>query len=157
MNEVRTQTRPPSVQADGRPTESHAGEVTTHQCLVVSFSHDLREMISNAANDTGWDTVVCSDIQNALAAFRRTNFQIGFVDLNSDTNSDELRQLCQQLVTEEKFLLAVCGHENDCSEEIWARQLGVWLYLPGVELEHAADIGALCEQAHVILAAEAQR
>ena len=155
MNEVRIQTRTPSVESDGRIARSGAREATSYQCLVVSYSLDLREMLSNAANDTGWDTVVCADSQNALAAFRRTHFQMGFVDLNSRSDSSELRHLCQQLMATDRFLLAICGRENDHEEEIWARQLGVWLYLPGVGLEHGEEVGALCEQAHLIQALRA--
>ena len=152
MNEVRIQTRTPSVESDGRTCRPGSGDVTTSQCLIVSYSRDFREMLSNAANDTGWDTVVCADSQNALAAFRRTHFQVGFVDLTSSSEVTEFRELCQQLVVADKFLLAICGRESDREEEIWARQLGVWLYLPGVGLEHADEIGALCEQAHIIKA-----
>ncbi len=29
-------------------------------------------------------------------------------------------------------LLVVCGSEDSVEEELWARQLGAWVYLPGV-------------------------
>jgi hypothetical protein len=29
-------------------------------------------------------------------------------------------------------LLVVCGSEDSVDEEMWARQLGAWVYLPGV-------------------------
>lgn len=48
------------------------------------------------------------------------------------------------------MLLAVCGHEGDPQEETWARQLGVWLYLPGVSIDHVDEISVMCEQAQVI-------
>ncbi len=35
-------------------------------------------------------------------------------------------------------LMVVCGAEDDREEEQWARQLGVWAYLPG-----ATDFGGL--------------
>ena len=30
------------------------------------------------------------------------------------------------------MLLVICGSEDNVDEELWARQLGAWLYLPGV-------------------------
>jgi hypothetical protein len=29
-------------------------------------------------------------------------------------------------------LLVICGSEDSAEEELWARQLGAWVYLPGV-------------------------
>ena len=48
------------------------------------------------------------------------------------------------------MLLAICGHEADPQEEIWARQLGVWLYLPGLSTQHVGEISVLCEQAQLM-------
>ena len=31
-----------------------------------------------------------------------------------------------------EILLVACGNDGNIQEEIWSRQLGVWLYLPAV-------------------------
>ena len=42
-------------------------------------------------------------------------------------------------------LLMICARETDAEEEIWARQLGVWAYLPGVDAD--SDMAMLCGEA----------
>ena len=46
------------------------------------------------------------------------------------------------------LLLVICGHEGEVEEEIWARQLGVWLYVPGLSNAPAEDLSLLCQQAY---------
>ncbi len=43
----------------------------------------------------------------------------------------------------------ICGAENDVKQEIWARQLGAWLYLPGVAVAEAMAL--LSEQARYLI------
>jgi hypothetical protein len=45
--------------------------------------------------------------------------------------------------------LAVCGNPDDAMGEVWSRQLGVWMYLPGVDGH--SDIALLCSEARNIL------
>ena len=47
------------------------------------------------------------------------------------------------------LLLAVCGKPDDTTGEVWSRQLGVWMYLPGVD--GRSDIALLCGEARNIL------
>jgi hypothetical protein len=56
-----------------------------------------------------------------------------------------LKKLTEHVVTNQPTLLVVCGNEGNAVEEIWARQLGAWLYLPGVS--QACNVQALCEEA----------
>ena len=42
-------------------------------------------------------------------------------------------------------LLTVLGDPSDFADEIWARQLGAWLYLPGIPGEDAME--QICVQA----------
>ena len=100
----------------------------------------------------GWDTVVFSDAENALTEFHRARFQLAFVDLDGfdATPEDSFRDLCQQLAAAGgNLLLAVCGREGDGLEEIWARQLGVWLYLPGVT--EGGGVAELCDEARGVV------
>jgi hypothetical protein len=43
-----------------------------------------------------------------------------------------LRSVVEHLATQGEVLTVVCGGMGNPTEEIWARQLGVWIYLPGV-------------------------
>ena len=121
------------------------------QCLVVSAVQAKRDMLSNSANRAGWDAVVCSDHENALEAFNKIRFYMAFVDLDKfGSTPPGFRELCETLATQKNLLLTICGSESDSQEEIWARQLGVWLYLPGVTLEHSEELAAICEQAQLV-------
>lgn len=117
-----------------------------YQCLVVSASQSRREQLADSACDAGWDTIVCADASSAMNEMRRSVVQMALIDLEgygSDT-PDGFRELCEHAASQNNVLLAVCGHEGEALEEIWARQLGAWLYLPGVEIND--DFSALCGQ-----------
>ena len=52
------------------------------------------------------------------------------------------------MCTDPQRLLIVCGTEGNPLEEIWAWQLGVWLYLAGVDLN--CDVESLCSEARQV-------
>ena len=116
------------------------------QCLVASTSQTRRNLLSQAATDAGWDSVVCSAPDRAISVIQRESFQFAMVDLDDRGRASKARELVQTLIQDSKrILVGVCGHEADPDEEIWARQLGIWLYLPG--LTTTSEVSALCEQA----------
>jgi len=74
--------------------------------------------------------------------------QLAFVDLEGEQGAG-FQTLVRQLADQRQVLLVVCGHDEDGTEEVWARQLGVWFYLPGIcELN---TIGLLCRDARSIV------
>lgn len=151
MGILKTQSRSPVGDVSGQQARSAPTRTTAAHCLVASAVQARRELLSDAATHAGWDTVVCADAQNATAAARRTKFQMAWIDLDHHgQTSSGFRELCHTLAATPSMLLAVCGHESDPQEEIWARQLGVWLYLPGVSIDHVDEISLLCEQAQQI-------
>lgn len=119
----------------------------TLQCLIASASQTRRNMLSQAATDAGWGTVVTATPDNAIGRFRRTSFQFAMVDLDDRGGTPPgVQDLVQTLAHDSsRILLGVCGHEADPEEEIWVRQLGIWLYLPGVT--SSSEVSQLCEQA----------
>lgn len=122
-------------------------QTATFQCLVVSAHDAMREMLTRSANEAGWDAVICSGASVACTAIQRDRFQMALIDLQ-DLTLDEtaaFRELAEQVALSPDGLLMLCGNEGDCMEEIWARQLGVWLYLPGVDLN--SDLVSLCAEA----------
>ena len=72
---------------------------------------------------------------------------LALVDLDqvSDHERQELRSAIEVLSSQSGLLIVLCGQENQPQEEIWARQLGVWLYLPGVK--DGTELSVLCSEA----------
>lgn len=124
----------------------------TLRCLVASASQTRRNLLTQAAADAGWDDVVCVSPDQALGQFRRFVFQFAMVDLDDRGGTpDGVRELIQTLSQDSsRVLIGVCGHEADPEEEIWIRQLGIWLYLPGVTT--ASEVSLAYEQALQIVA-----
>ncbi len=81
MNELETHSRPPVGQLRGKPAAKTNVSTQLGKCLVVSTDRAKREMISLAATEAGWDTIVCADEHNAMAAVLRTRFEMAWVDL----------------------------------------------------------------------------
>jgi CheY-like chemotaxis protein len=119
-----------------------AKRLQTFQCLVASANQARREMLSKSATAAGWESLVCSDPLQAWAAMHRETFQMSVVDLQGQAPAVDFRELCEQLASQRNMLLMICGNEGEATEEIWARQLGTWLYLPGVSIE--SDLESLC-------------
>ena len=120
------------------------------QCLVASVNPERRDALASAASDEGWNPVVCADARNASAAFRRMLMGLALVDLEKPDGGtpSEFRALAEQLIRSPTTLVVVCGHQNDPTEEIWARGLGAWLYLPGVT--HGPEVATVCREAMIV-------
>jgi len=117
-------------------------------CLIVSSEQARREMLSRAASEDGWETIICSDVASAIACSRKLFVQLAMVDLENELIGD-LRHLLEHLTRSTGLLTIICGHEDDTQEEIMVRQFGVWLYLPGTA--EMSDISLLCSEArHVV-------
>lgn len=151
MGILKTQSQSPSREVAGKRATAPKTQTQTAHCLVASASQEKRSFLSDAATQAGWDTVVCADAQNATAAARRVKFQMAWIDLDHGGKTPSgFRDLCQTLAATPEMLLAVCGHVSDPQEEVWARQLGVWLYLPGISIDHLDEISQLCEHAQLL-------
>ena len=152
MSELEIDSKSPSRRLNQQLASPPQVEARVGRCLVVSAVAEKRELVSRAAVDAGWETIVCTSSAEADQAVQRSRFELAWVDTCSVSNACEeetarLRDVCQAISALPKVLLVVCGRENDPQEEIWARQLGVWLYLPGISLDHPEEIAMLCEQA----------
>lgn len=121
----------------------------TFQCLVISVREKRRMMLEEAATEGGWEAIVCGDVENAWTAVKRQKFGLALVDLDGVESPEELKQLAEEVSKMKDTLLILCGNEGVALEEIWARQLGAWLYLPGVTA--GSDVISLCEQARPVV------
>lgn len=121
------------------------------ECLIVSPRARQREMLSRAATASGWASVVCSDADTARHLAQRIIVKLAFIDLEEgslDTLAS-LQELASDLSRMGCPLLVVCGAEGDTQQEIWARQLGAWLYLPGMAAVEAMT--QLCDEARGVV------
>ena len=124
-----------------------AKAIQTYQCLVVSGNPERAEMIERAAAEGGWRTVICTDAATALTHLSRSFVHLAVVDLEGAA-SRSFRPVLEQLTARGGLLLIVCGNEGNLEEEIWVRQLGAWLYLPGVA--ENSNLALLCGEARQI-------
>jgi ActR/RegA family two-component response regulator len=121
--------------------------VNVFQCLIVSADSERREMLERAAAEGGWKTSACGDASSALTYLSRSLVQMAVVDLERQ-QTNAFRPVVEQLTTRSGLLLIVCGNEGDTAEEVWVRQLGAWLYLPGVV--DCGSFTSLCGEARHI-------
>ena len=149
-NDLEIQSRPTAGGVQRQPASLTEVSTELAQCLIVSPSASMREGIATAAREAGWETIVCADNPTAMTAVRRLPFQMAWVDLESPRTPTDLSEVCQSIAALPRVLLVIGGHQQDPEEEIWARQLGVWLYLPGVSSAQLSEIQVLCEQAYLV-------
>ena len=132
-------------------TKTLAVAGTPLQCLVVSQDKWRLERLAEAARSGGWYAIVCDDAESATTRTTRTVVRMAIVDLEQtdDLAAEPLGRLASQLVGQKELLLIVCGPESDAQVELWARQLGVWLYLAGAEL--GPEFASICSEAFQVV------
>jgi len=121
--------------------------VNVFQCLIVSADPRRRRMLERAAVDGGWKTFTCADAPTAVAHVHRWLMQLAVVDLEAQPG-ETFWPLVEQLSACSGLLSIVCGNEGNVEEEIWVRQRGAWMYLPGVA--DTSNISLLCGEARQI-------
>jgi DNA-binding NtrC family response regulator len=120
-------------------------------CLIVSDNEERRMFLTEAARTAGWEVAAYDEATAASAAAHRTRFSLSIVDLDGleAGMASGFRTLADHLSTGSQTLLVVCGTAGNPLEEIWARQLGVWLYLAGVD--PSCDVTSLCGEAKQVV------
>jgi hypothetical protein len=151
MNELQTTIPATHVSPDSRAPVSHRAPPMLHMCLVACASAPRAQLWVRAAHEEHWSTIVCSTADDAMRQSVRQRVDLALIDLQSAPPAQEplLRRLVEQLSARHGPLLAVCGKPNDTTGEVWSRQLGVWMYLPGVDCQ--SDIALLCGEARNVL------
>jgi hypothetical protein len=110
-------------------------------CLVVSPDPLKQLMFGQAAKRAGWKLVVCADEAAAMEQVAAGTVGLALVDTaapDAETAGDR-RLLVERLASHKNLLTVVCGRSSDAQEEIWAREFGAWMYLPGVAPESDLD------------------
>jgi CheY-like chemotaxis protein len=151
MNDLQTTSPAALVSPDARAPAKRRAPVALHTCLVVSTSARRAQIWVRAAHEEQWATIVCTTADDATRQAVRQRVDLALIDLQSATvdQAAQLRRLVEQLAAKNGPLLAVCGNPDDSTGEVWSRQLGVWMYLPGIDGH--SDIALLCGEARNIL------
>jgi len=112
------------------------------RCVVMSW-HPLRgECLRVVAEQESWKSVVCKNAKELMQYVFCHDISLAIVDLPKISSEayDRFRKLTEQLSElgtwngTDGILLVVCADGENVQEEIWARQLGTWCYLPRVVL-----------------------
>jgi hypothetical protein len=122
-----------------------------HTCLVVSASSPRTRLWVRAAQQEHWATIICRTAEEAARQVARNRVHLALIDLQFVPAAQEAayRALVEQLAARDGPLVAVCGNPNDTLGEVWSRQLGVWMYLPGIDSE--SDVALVCSEARSIV------
>lgn len=120
---------------DGAPRapERRRRPTAAVSCLVVTADAALRSTVTAAALERGVRCVAPADTAQ-LADVCDADYRMAFVDVAAPLSGrdESARQLAASLATRPGMLLTVCGHQEREDEERWARELGAFVYLPGV-------------------------
>lgn len=103
-------------------------------CLVVSGDSARRRRFEAAVELAGWLECASPETSDEIRQAIDRDFQLVIVDIASplgDRVSDSV-EIAEEMAARPGTLLVICGSEDNVDEELWARQLGAWLYLPGV-------------------------
>ena len=102
------------------------------RCLVTSSSEQRLELFRLAAEAESWRVISCHGVTEFMRKLFRERVPLTIVDLPlpAAQNYSDLRGAAERVREAGDSLLMVSGMTDDPSEEIWARQLGAWVYLP---------------------------
>jgi hypothetical protein len=151
MSELQISEPATLVSSEARLGVNRAAPAALYTCLVVTASVQRSHLWVRAAHQEHWATIVCRTADEAARQAVRNRVQLALVDLQSAPPAQEraFRELVEQLAARDGPLVAVCGNPNDSLGEVWSRQLGVWMYLPGIDGQ--SDIALLCGEARGIV------
>jgi hypothetical protein len=139
--------QPNAVASRRRSVHRAQAPVDLWHCLVASARPAHGQWLADAARRWGWDVSVCSTPTEAQRSIVQMRPQLAFVDLQRP-EGEAFCALVEQIASECKTLLVVCGNEEDGAEEIWIRELGAWFYLPG--MQPGASVALLFRDARTI-------
>lgn len=105
------------------------------RCLIYSWSDVRAERLQSAAEREAWEAVIFSNAGKFLKHVFQHKVPLTLVDLPQVDWSAyaEMRAATVKVCEVSDSLLVICGADAAPDEELWARQLGVWSYLPEVD------------------------
>jgi hypothetical protein len=103
------------------------------RCLVLTWSEGRADLLRSAARNESWQATVNIDVREFLRNVFLLRVPLTFVDLPGAQQQDYSiwQNAAERTKDLSDSLVVVCGVKGDPTEELWARQLGAWAYLPG--------------------------
>ena len=104
------------------------------RCLVLSGDRGLRNRLDAVMELSGWSACDAPEQSADLQAVIDGDYQLVIADIAhplGDRVSDTV-EMAEELASRPGTLLVVCGSVGNVDEELWARQMGAWVYLPGI-------------------------
>jgi hypothetical protein len=118
-------------------------------CLIVSTAASRRDRLAREASAGGWTANRCGRLDAALRIARQRLAWLVIVELTAGTDGAALDELADHVTKIGGLLLVLSAQEGGVAEEIRARQLGAWLYLPGEVPD--GELTTLCTDARRLL------
>ena len=122
---------------------SHAGQASSSRtargpgllkCLVVSGDRGLRHRLDAVTDLSGWSACDAPDEAEDLTSVVDGEYQLVVVDVARPLGErvNDSIEIAEEFAGRPGTLVVVCGSAESVDEELWARQIGAWVYLPGV-------------------------
>jgi hypothetical protein len=104
------------------------------KCLVLSGDRGLRNRLDAVTELSGWSACDAPEDAADLQSVVDGDYQLVIVDVAHPLGDrvNNTVEIAEEFASRRGTLLVVCGSEESVDEELWARQLGAWVYLPGV-------------------------
>ena len=104
------------------------------KCLVVSGDEELRHRLDTMSELSGWSACETPADASELRPAVECDFHLVIADIArplGERVSDTVEAV-EEFAGRSGTLVVVCGSGECVDEELWARQLGAWVYLPGI-------------------------
>ena len=104
------------------------------ECLVVSGDSGFRGRLEAVAELSGCASCAVPAEVADLVDVPDGDFHLVIVDVAHPIGErvNDTVEVAEEFASRPGTLLVVCGSEDSVEEELWARQLGAWVYLSGV-------------------------
>jgi len=104
------------------------------KCLVVSGDEGLRSRLDSMAELAGWSACEAPADTTELRSVVEGDFHLVIADIARPLGErvTDTVEVAEEFAGRPGTLVVVCGSGDGVDEELWARQLGAWVYLPGV-------------------------
>jgi DNA-binding NtrC family response regulator len=104
------------------------------KCLVVSGDADFRHRLDTMADLAGWSACETPADTAELRSLVDGDFHLVIADIARPMGErvNDTVEIVEEFASRPNTLVVVCGSGESVDEELWARQLGAWVYLPGV-------------------------
>jgi DNA-binding NtrC family response regulator len=104
------------------------------KCLVVSGDVELRHRLDTMADLAGWSACEAPADAAELRSLVDGDYHLVITDIARPLGErvTDTVEIAEEFASRPNTLVVVCGSGESVDEELWARQLGAWVYLPGV-------------------------